>query len=167
MADTLLASPDAPLAKSMKQWGYGTVRQVMRYESGEVNRFLYSGWGWAQLALAITVLGMLLSLRQGPVQLAAGVLALLMTLAMHFLLTPQITGLGRLLDFVPLNTRMPERSHLESLTGIYKFSQALVMFLSAGLLLAFLRRARSRRLPVKPVHQVDVVDNADDTHVDG
>ena len=163
--DTILASPDTPLSNVMKQWGYETVRKVMLHEAGEVTRFLFSGWGWVELIFALAVLGMLLSLKSGPVHLAAAALALLMTLAMHFLLTPQITGLGRVLDFIPANGMLAERSRLASMAGIYKFCQSLVMLLSAGLLAVFLRRTRSRRLPVKPVHQVDSVDNADDAHV--
>lgn len=165
MADTILASPDAPLAGIVKQSGYDTVRKVMMHEASEVTRFLFSGWGWIQLTLAIAVLGMLLSLKLGPVHLAAGALALLMTLAMHFLLTPQITGLGRVLDFIPANGMIAERSRLASLAGFYKFSQSLVMLVSAGLLVVFLRRTRSRRLSGVVLNQVNAVDNTNDAHV--
>jgi hypothetical protein len=166
MADTILAAPDPPLAKVVKQLGYDTVRQVMRQESAEVSRFLFFGWGWVELAIALVVLGMLLSLKSGPVQLASGVLALLMTLAMHFLLTPQIASLGRVLDFVPAGGMIAERSRLDSMIGLYNVSRALVMVLSAGLFVAFLRRNRSRRLHGKSINQIDLVDDADNAHVD-
>ena len=166
MADSILAAPDPPLSNVVKLWGYETVRQVMRHEAGEVSRFLYFAWGWVELALALVVIGMLLSLRSGPAHLAAGGLALMMAIAMHFLLSPQIASLGRVLDFVLSNGMVAERSRLASMLGLYKFSQALVMLLSAGLLVTFLRRSRSRRLPVKSVHEVDSVNNADNAHVD-
>ena len=167
MADTTLASPDAPLAKIIKQWGYGTVRQVMRHEAGEVNRYLFAIWGWVSIFFALVVLGMLFSVKAGPAHFAAGGLALLMTLAMQFLLTPEIAGIGRMLDFVPDNAMMAERSRFASMHRVYAVSQWLVMLPSAGLLAVYIRRNRSRRLSVKPVNQINAVDDADDAHIDG
>ena len=57
-------------------------------------------------------------------------------------------------------------SRFASLERIYTFSRALVMLLSAGLLAAFLRRTRSRRLPVKAVNKFDIVNDADNAHID-
>jgi hypothetical protein len=88
-----------------------------------------------------------------------------MTLAMHFLLMPEIAGIGRMLDFVPDNAMMAERSRFASMHRIYALSQWLVMLLSTGLLAAFIRRNRSRRLPHKALDQINAVDDTDDAHV--
>ena len=150
----------------MKQLGYGPVRQLLRHEAGEANRFLVSSWEWVQLVLALSVLGMLFSLKSNPPYFAAAGLALLLTLANHFLLTPEITAFGRALDFVPAGAMIAERSRFASMERIYSFSHALVMLLSAGLLAAFLRRTRSRRLPVKAANQINTVNYPDNAHID-
>ena len=165
--DTTIGAAEQPVAKAMKQLGYVPVRQLMLHTAAEANRYLAYSWGWAEIVLALIVIGMLFSVKAGPASFGAAGLALLMALGIQFVMTPELTGLGRLLDFIAENAMYAERSRLASLQRIYLISRVLVMLLSAGLLVAFLRRTRSRRLTLNPLNQVNAVYNSNDAHVDG
>jgi cell division protein FtsW (lipid II flippase) len=72
-------------------------------------------------------------------------LMLSLVLIAHFFLTPEITRLGRSIDFVPPGASSPDRARFWLLHGSYSASELIK--LGAGIVLAVMlvRRRRSRR----------------------
>jgi len=75
-------------------------RQLFRYFAGEINRYLFEQWEWAELMLGLLLLLVLLFGRTYQ-KLAMGlcIAMLLLVAAQRFRLTPAITQLGRELEF--------------------------------------------------------------------
>ena len=169
IVDTTIGSGDAVIAKSMEPIGYQDLRQLLRHTAGEANRVIYHTWGIAQICLALILIAMLVAVKAEYTNFAAGGLALLISVGLHFILAREISGVGKLLDFKDSGDLPALEARLQSMQQIYWALQAVVGLIAAGLLGAFLRRTRSRRLgaPIKPVNQVNPVYDTDDAHVDG
>ena len=153
----------------MESIEYQDLRQLLRHSAGEANRVLYKNWGFAQIGLALVVIALMVSVKAEYTYFAAGGLATLITIALHFILAREISGVGRLLDFKDAGDLPALESRLQSMQQIYWAMQAVVGLIAAGLLGAFLRRTRSRRLtaPLKSLKKVNAVYDTDDAHVDG
>jgi hypothetical protein len=100
--DRFLVAPDPIAAAQIKAMGgKGEARTFLRHEVGELNRFLFEQWERAELVLGVLlVLAIIFGHGDAPR------IALFMTLGMllvvvldRFWLTPEITRLGRLLDY--------------------------------------------------------------------
>jgi len=169
IVDAVIGTAEQPVLKAVKSVGYAPIRQLMSSVAHESDRFLIISWGWMEILLILLVIGMLVPVKAGPASFGAAGLALVMAIAIRFLIAPDVIGFGRMLDFVPDSTMLAERGRFASMQRAYFMAQGVELLLSFGLLVAFLRRTRSRRLPqpLKPINQVNGVDDADDAHVDG
>ena len=121
--------------------------------AGELNRQYFSGWNVGQLALAVCAL--VFASRSGPRGALLGLCgAGLIVLALTFWLAPEITTLGRSLDFVP---REPPPAALESfnrLHGIYtalELVKVTLIALATWLSFNFLEAATGGEDPPQPV----------------
>src|SRR6266540_1923733 len=125
--DRLLAVPPAHMAERIQiLGGHDMARVFLRYHSSELNRLYFTTWERAQILLGLALFFVLLfgTRVQGnngqarmPVLLAVSMLAIV--ILMHFYLTPEITRLGRLIDFVPPGTPSAERTRFWTLHGAY------------------------------------------------
>ena len=108
---------------------------VLWVHAGELNRAYFRYWNGAQLVLALTTLltALLRCPRKGL--LLCIVIAGVIALALTFYLAPQITSLGRDLDFKP---RDPPPPGLETFESLHSFYLALELGKTALLLLAAL-----------------------------
>lgn len=96
----LLADPLPQAHKIIEQTGYENARLFLRYQVGEQNRFYFETWEQVQLALGtVLFLLLLLGTREGKAVLALNLGMMATLLFMMFLVTPNIVGLGRILDF--------------------------------------------------------------------
>ena len=74
---------------------------LLRHNTAEINRSMVQSWEWMQLGLALVVLSTLpFAMRLKWSHLIAAALMLLIVIAQRALLTPEMIGVGRLLDFV-------------------------------------------------------------------
>jgi len=99
--DRLLASPPANVAQRVQAiGGHDEARSFLRYQAAELNRQYFTGWENTQIGLGVLlILTLWVSGFRDKVTLWLPSLMLAVTLLMHFLLTPQITRLGRAMDF--------------------------------------------------------------------
>jgi hypothetical protein len=128
--DRFLSAPDPLAAQQMQTMGGKTeARTFLRHEVGELNRFLFEQWERVQLVLGVALL-LAIVFGHGD----APRTALFMTLAMlvvvlldRFWLTPEITRLGRLLDYP--NTPGADSGAFWRLHGIYSGLELLKLAL--------------------------------------
>ena len=145
--DRLLAAPSPQLAERVQAMGgHDAARVLLRHQVAEQNRWYFETWEQAQAALGSALFLVLLF---GAVadrwMLFFTLLMLSLVLIAHFFLTPEITRLGRSIDFVRPGTSSPDRAHFWLLHGSYSASELIK--LGAGIVLAVLlmRRRRGRR----------------------
>lgn len=118
--DRLLADSDSSVFRAqVEHLGQTRGRELLRYLSSELNRLYFQLWNVAQLALALVLLWLLgrnpehVRVRRGIVSMTAVVLL------MAAWLQPEITALGRSLDFVPRDPPPPGFSRFWALHAIY------------------------------------------------
>ncbi len=156
-----LVSAALPMARlELKAMG-PRAQMLLRYHASEENRSLYRHWETAQLALgAGFFLVMLFGSREDKFLL--GGLALLVALVALecFVVTPALSGQGRVLDFVPPDQGAPERNQFWVLQtahlGIEAAKWALILVLTGQMAFSRKRSGRSRDAR----RQLNMVDKA-------
>jgi hypothetical protein len=132
--DRFLDSPgDAGTAARLDATGRARERLILRRNAGEENNWIFLNWERVEFAIGGGLfLLLLLGDRPLKIMLALTVLMLGIVAAEHFLLTPRITLLGRIVEDLP--TTHPEYGKFWMLHGIYSGLDILKML--AGLLFA-------------------------------
>jgi len=161
--DRLLASPGPEAAQRIQTLGgRDAARVFLRYHSSELNRFYFETWERIQIALGIALMLVLIfSPETGRVQQVLCALMLAIVLVARWWVTPQITEIGRAIDWIPPGASSPLRTDFWRLHGLYSGGEVLKQLL--GLTLAFRLIWRSKTS--SRVDQVDPVHNADHSHV--
>lgn len=99
--------------------GHATVRDLLRYLSSELNRLYFQLWNAAQVVMGLLAVW-LLSGGTPAAKARWGVAAMLGIVAlMAVWLQPEITSLGRSLDFVPRDPPPPALGRFWILHGVY------------------------------------------------
>ncbi|MBE7540748.1 MAG: hypothetical protein M9913_00510 [Bryobacteraceae bacterium] len=142
-ADTVLSMPPPALETVVKNTNPDLAREVLRYQVAEVNRVVFTIWGWLQGVVALAVL-LLLVFLSNVNRLTVGIAAAMTVLAgvMNFFLIPRIAVITRTAatmakDKATAGTDMFAILH----GGFAAFQLALVVMIAALLFLLF----RSRR----------------------
>jgi hypothetical protein len=162
--DRILLSPHPAASQDLKTLGRDSSRMLLRWEASEQNRWLFEVWETAQVALGIAVFFILLfGSTETKYSLALSLLMLVVVILQRFLVTPMMTGLGRLIDFVPPGTRSPERIKFGVLHMGYLGMEATKLLL--GLLLVIKLMVRTRRKSAQAGGDIDVIDKAYHRHV--
>lgn len=162
--ERLLNDPAAGAAGAIKQLGYHEVRQFLRYQVAEQNRFYFEHWELTQMFLGTLIFGILLfATKSGRYTLALPLAMLTLVALAHFLITPRIASLGRLLDFMPSNTLALDEMRFRASHRTYAAIEAIKIALGVGLSAALVASRGRRKLREK----IDVVDYADHGHVNG
>jgi hypothetical protein len=162
--DRLLAAPSPQAAERIQTLGgRDFARVLLRYQVSEQNRWYFDTWERTQIALGIVLFAVLMfGIQPERIRLFLALLMLATVLLAHFYLTPQITLLGRGIDFIPPGTPSSDRTRFWFFHGAYSGSELLKLGL--GLVLAYgLLRKRKRSEPA----EVDRVHESDHSHVDG
>ena len=171
--DRLLDQPN-PLAKlgfqtleNDRNLGAGAARLLLRYQVAEQNRYYFESWEIVQIVLgSLLFFFLLFGTREDKYSLAGVLLMLVLVAVQRFLLTPELTVLGRNLDFVPLADTSSERGRFWLLHNFYSVMElvkwAVGLFLAGRLVVG--RRHRKSRGDVR--QQLDMVDKANHRHVD-
>ena len=171
--DRLLAQPN-PVAQlefktleSDRNFGAGAARLLLRYQVSEQNRFYFESWEFVQMALgSLLFFFLLFGTREDKYSLAGVLLMVVLVAVQRFLLTPDLTVLGRNLDFVPLADTVEERGRFWMLhnaySGVELVKWAVGLFLASRLIAG--HRHRKSRGDIR--QQLDMIDKADHRHVD-
>jgi len=117
--ERFLADPGIPAAQDVHTLGRIETRVFLRHLVAEQNRFYFEQWEWAQLALGLALVLLLIFGSRPPklaILLCLGMLVLV--LAQRFGLTPQISKLGRELDFTTTGDSS-QKTTFWTLHGIY------------------------------------------------
>jgi len=149
--DRLLAAPPIQIAEQIqKLGGRDAARVFLRYQASELNRAYFQNWERAQISLGLALfLVLLFGTVPDRLMLLPALLMLVLVLLMHFYMTPEITRLGRLIDFSPAALSSPERSRFWRFHGAYSATELIKLAL--GFVLAWrLLRMRKRRAPAAP-----------------
>jgi len=146
--DRLLATPSPQFAERIQSMGgHDAARMLLRHQVAEQNRWYFETWELVQIALGVAlVLALLLSAGRDRWKLAVTLTMSAIVLVMHFFLTPEITRLGRAIDFVPPGTISADRTRFWTLHGAYSGSE--LVKLGLGLVLAVLLVRRRKRTVV-------------------
>ena len=162
--DRLLLDPQPSAAVELKTMGHEFSRMLLRWQAGEQNRHMFATWETAQIAIGMVVFFVLLfGSTESKFSLSLALLLVVLVLLQRLVLTPMITSLGRMIDFVPATAHSVERIKFDILHKGYiglegaKFLLALVL---AGKLVI-----RSRRRSGDPLGDVNVVDKSYHRHV--
>jgi hypothetical protein len=101
--DRFLAAPGDPgTSDQIHQIGRPVMRSILRRNAAEENNWIFLNWERVELALA-GGLFLLFLFADRPHKLALGITGLMLWIVFgeHFLLTPRITALGRIIDYLP------------------------------------------------------------------
>ena len=137
---------------------------LLRWEAGEQNRTLFApgkppNWSWAWRCSSCCCS----AARRASISLSLALLLLVVVIVQRFLLTPMMMSLGRLIDFIPVSVRSPDRVKFQVLhMGYAGWKPASVWsgWCSPAKLLM-----RSRRKSGQAAGDIDVVDKAYHRHV--
>ena len=144
--DRFLADPGVIAAQDIHTLGRTETRVLMRHLVAEQNRFYFEQWEWTELGIGLSLLLLLVFGSRPPkLPILLTLFMLLIVLGQRAGLTPQITRLGRLLDFIPPTVESADRSAFWVLHGIY--SGVELLKLALGLVIAGLLVIRRKPDP--------------------
>jgi len=175
VVDRLLQSPAKAARLQIDALTEEGARMFWRYLSSEINRSLFGGWEWVQLALGLgLVITLVFATNGNKMVIGLGLAMVAMVAAMHWLMTPEITVLGRLIDYVAPNLPTEERLEFWRYHRVYTAMELVKLLTGLGLGVWLLMdsrdrdrsRQRRRRSRGKDLEEVQVVDDADNGHVD-
>jgi hypothetical protein len=114
-------------------------RLVLRHLTSEINRAYFRAYGWAQTVLAVLLLAALAAQKPRDTMALAVVGAMfLAVLVLTFYVTPQVTELGRQIDFVPRDPPPPEYSRFRLLHGAFTAVDGAKTLAGLGLLIRWI-----------------------------
>jgi hypothetical protein len=164
--DRVLAEASPVARIEMKAMG-PNVRNLLRYQAAEQNRWYFSNWTMLQIGIgAAFFMVMLFGSRESAFVLIVIVIMTVLAALQRFLILPEGALLGRLLDFLPGDQGGPDRSRYWVLQTAYYGVEAAKW--AAGLVLAgamvFSRRRSGRSRDSR--REFDVVDKSNYRSVD-
>ena len=162
LVDALLKHPSPGAALMIQKLGPAGARLLMRYQASEMNRAGFATWEIAQIFLGIFFFFFLLfGTREKKGFLIASLVPLAFVVVQRFWLTPEITSLGRTLDFAP----QASRDQFWLLHGAY----TLLELIKWVALAAFAARLLFHRgVPLEDIRkQLDLINEPDHRHVNG
>jgi hypothetical protein len=142
--DRVLAAPPQEAEQMFQTLGPQNSRLLLRYLAGEENRLFFTSWELAQIALGALLTTVLLLASKN--RLLAGMTGAMVIIALfqHFRVTPEMTGLGRLIEFGggSGSAAYSQFARLHGLYGVLEVVKLVLLIVVAGILL-FGRRAKT------------------------
>jgi hypothetical protein len=141
--------------------GRDEARTFLRHVAAEQNRYFFNLWEWVQLSLGVILfLTLFLAVTGKKGVLPLSLAMIIVVVILHWILTPEINRLGRIIDFVPAGEPSPERTRFWYYHSAYSWIEVFKIGLGLALLYRLLAKSRRSR-------KVHAVDNAYDGGVDG
>jgi hypothetical protein len=167
VADRLLDQPNPAASLEFKVLGPAATRQLLRYQVAEENRYYFEAWETVQVMLgAFFFFFLLFGTREDKFSLLISLLMLVATGVQRFILTPEITAFGRVLDFVPQDVYVPGRRTLPVAQSAYQAVELSKLALGAVLTLWLLLGRGRRRSGSEVRQELDLINKANYRHVD-
>jgi hypothetical protein len=152
----VIAAPSPKAAEIIQVLGEERAKGLLRYQVAEQNRWYFETWEYMQLVFSIIVFLTLIFAR--PRVMAAIVISCLIMISLlteRFLLTPQITALGRTMDFMKEGVETAESARFWIYHHTYSAVEMFKLCLGAILAVRFLmvsedeiaRRSKRSRKP--------------------
>jgi hypothetical protein len=161
--DRLLANPSPAAAQEIGRLGRESARALLRYQVSEQNRWYFQTWELMELALGLTLLLVLVfGSLETLFSLMLALAMLLIVVAQHFFLTPEIVALGRLIDFRPASQHVGRFWVMHgAYSGLEVLKWLVALLLGGKLVIGTPRFLRD------PGRKINLVDKADYRHIDG
>lgn len=143
--DRLLAeSTNEGFKGAVGKLGQPEGRDLLRYLSSELNRLYFWLWNIAQAVIGLLVLWLIAGLpARGARRIVLGMVAAVGVMLVW--LQPEVTSLGRSLDFVPRDPAPPGMSRFWVLHGVYTSLELLKLL--AGVVAAWLLSRAQEAVP--------------------
>ncbi|MBL8176171.1 MAG: DUF4149 domain-containing protein [Bryobacterales bacterium] len=143
--DRLLESSVKEATSAFQKMPPGLPRQLLRYQVSELNRYFFDWYGIAQMWLGVILLLNLLFATNGN-KVALGLAGTLLAIVAleRLLLFPEVTYLGRLLDFAPAG-ESPVRSRFWTFHKYFSAAEVVKLLLLLVLCGKMLIRREVRR----------------------
>jgi hypothetical protein len=166
--DLTVKSPVDRIQREMRDFGLDRARALVRFHSAELNRHYFFYWEITQIALGIALsITILFATNGNRFAMTLAAIMLIVAIVQHFTITPQILEIGRGLDFATTDEMIDERRSFGVYHAYYSYAEIAKAVAGACLGIKMLfssgssgRRRRGRK-------KIDVVDDPDDSHVDG
>ncbi|MGA2116866.1 MAG: hypothetical protein ABSH56_19170 [Bryobacteraceae bacterium] len=163
--DTVLNGGSPAASLRLKALPPDDARMLLTYQANEQARWYQRIWEdvqvfWGALFFAFLLFGT----REGKLSLGLCLGMLAVALAERFLLSPEILGLGKIIDFIRPDLHSGERNEYWVLHNTYRMVE--LVKLGAGCMLATVLLSGSPRRLRDPWEQVHVIDKADYGHID-
>jgi hypothetical protein len=169
ISERIVSNPPAPAAKMLQSLGAAPARQLLRWQASEMNRFYFDVWQIAQLGFGISLfLILLFGTHVGRPTLGLALGMVILVAIQHFVLSPSIEGLGRMLDFIPRDADTMERRQFWSYHRAYSTLEVVKLLLALGLsgtLLASRGVVRSRHRSNGVGEDLDEVNHSNHGHI--
>jgi hypothetical protein len=137
--DRFLNDPGIPGAQMIHNTGHENTRVLLRRAAGEANGWLFEQWEWIQLVTGLALLLVFLFGERPPkIPMALCLLMMVLVLVERFALTPNIVRLGRIIDFLPADPKLPDRVAFSAYHGAYSILDVVKIvfgFAIAGILI--------------------------------
>ena len=156
--DRLLAAPSPPAEERIQAMGgRDAARAFLRYQVAEQNRWYFETWECMQIGLGLLLFFVLLFGSVPHKMFLSLTLAMLaIVLVMRFFLTPEITQLGRVIDFAAPGVPAADRTRFWTFHGAYSASELLKIGLGIVLMVLLIRRrSRSHTAEIDAIHKSD------------
>lgn len=154
--DRLLEAPAKEAGALLGKLPAESPRRLLRYMASELNRYFFDWYGVAQIWLAAILLLNLLFATNGNklVMVLAGLLLGLVVVE-RMILFPEITYLGRLMDFAPPALDSPVRSRFWSFHRYFSGLEVLkiLLLLAVGAKMLIRRELRRRAKGVAGIEE--------------
>ncbi|MBI4909780.1 MAG: DUF4149 domain-containing protein [Acidobacteria bacterium] len=144
--ERLIKNADPEAQKVMIKLAPGQARQLLRYQAGELNRFLFEAYGAVQLMLGVLLAGVLLFATNGhrATTIVSGVL-ILITLFQFFFLNKELAYMGQTLAYHPNELLESKFRDLHTAFGWVEALKGMLLFAIGAKLLV----KREHRRPIR------------------
>ena len=165
--ERLFDHPNPSATLLLKPLGPQASRQVLNYQIAEQNRYYRETWETAQLILGcFFFFFMLFFTREDKVSLLLALLMVVGVAVQRFYMTPEVSSMGRVVDFVASDVYVPGRHRAAVVEKGYDVVE--LTKLGMGIVLAgWLIVGRGKRRSRSDVRQeLDMINKANYRHID-
>ena len=138
-ARQVLEGSNPQFAETTKPLSPEQTHLALRHLASEINRTYFRAYGWAQLALGVALLILLArEIPRDSTALSIVGAMVVVVVALTFYVTPEVTALGRRIDFVPRDPAPPELSRFRTLHAAFSVLDGAKLLAGLGLLVRWI-----------------------------